>query len=117
MRPYEQSPTRLLFPWDSPDKNTGVGCYALLQGIFPTQGLNLSLLSLLRWQAESLPLLLSRKLRDRIRSKLKFESQALSLGLPVIPVMQSEQIRSASLRCLILGLGRAVLSHSVVLDS
>ena len=25
---------------DSPGKNTGVGCYALLQGIFPTQGLN-----------------------------------------------------------------------------
>ena len=29
---------------DSPDKNTGVGCHALLQGIFPTQGLNLGLL-------------------------------------------------------------------------
>ena len=29
---------------DSPDKNTGVGCRALLQGIFPTQGLNPSLL-------------------------------------------------------------------------
>ena len=29
--------------WDSPGKNTGVGCHALLQGIFPTQGLNLSL--------------------------------------------------------------------------
>ena len=27
----------------SPGKNTGVGCYALLQGIFPTQGLNLGL--------------------------------------------------------------------------
>ena len=27
-------------PWDSPGKNTGVGCHALLQGIFPTQGLN-----------------------------------------------------------------------------
>ena len=26
--------------WDSPDKNTGVGCYFLLQGIFPTQELN-----------------------------------------------------------------------------
>ena len=26
-------------PWDSPGKNAGVGCYALLQGIFPTQGL------------------------------------------------------------------------------
>ena len=25
---------------DSPGKNTGVGCYALLQRIFPTQGLN-----------------------------------------------------------------------------
>ena len=26
-----------LCPWDSPVKNTGVGCHALLQGIFPTQ--------------------------------------------------------------------------------
>ena len=25
-------------PWDSPAKNTGVGCHALPQGIFPTQG-------------------------------------------------------------------------------
>ena len=25
---------------DSPGKNTGVGCHALLQGIFPTQGTN-----------------------------------------------------------------------------
>ena len=25
---------------DSPGKNTGVGCHDLLQGIFPTQGLN-----------------------------------------------------------------------------
>ena len=31
---------RLLCPWDSPGKNTGVGSHALLQGIFPTQGLN-----------------------------------------------------------------------------
>ena len=28
----------------SPDKNTGVGCHSLLQGIFPTQGSNLHLL-------------------------------------------------------------------------
>ena len=26
--------------WDSPGRNTGVGCHAFLQGIFPTQGLN-----------------------------------------------------------------------------
>ena len=37
-------PTRLLCPWISPGKNTGVGCRSLLQGIFPTQGSNLSLL-------------------------------------------------------------------------
>ena len=31
-------------PWNSPGKNTGGGCHSLLQGIFPTQGLNLGLL-------------------------------------------------------------------------
>ena len=31
-------PTRLLCPWISPGKNTGVSFHALLQGIFPTQG-------------------------------------------------------------------------------
>ena len=30
-------------PWDSPGKNTGVGCHALLQGGFLTQGVNLGL--------------------------------------------------------------------------
>ena len=47
---------RLLCPWDFPGKNTGVGCCALLQGIFPTQGSNPCLLCLLHWQADSLPL-------------------------------------------------------------
>ena len=37
-------PTRLLYPWDSLGKNTGVGCCSLLQGIFLTQGLNPGLL-------------------------------------------------------------------------
>ena len=36
--------------WDSPGKNTGVGCHALLQGIFPTQWLNLHLLLPLHWE-------------------------------------------------------------------
>ena len=43
-----EKPTRLLCLWDFPSKNTGVGCYFLLQGIFPTQGSNLCLL---HWQA------------------------------------------------------------------
>ena len=29
--PMDCSPTRLLYPWDSPDKNTGMGCHSLLQ--------------------------------------------------------------------------------------
>ena len=44
VRPRGLWPARLLCPWDSQGKSTGVGCHALLQGIFPTQGLNLGLL-------------------------------------------------------------------------
>ena len=49
-------PTKLLWPWNFPDKNTGMGCHFLLQGIFPTLGLNLHILHLLHWQADTLPL-------------------------------------------------------------
>ena len=38
LQPYGLQPARLLCPWDSPCKNTGVGCHFLLQEIFPTQG-------------------------------------------------------------------------------
>ena len=31
VRPYRRQPTRLPRPWDSPGKNTGVGCHFLLQ--------------------------------------------------------------------------------------
>ena len=47
-------PARLLRPWDSPGKSTGVGSHVLLQGIFPTQGLSPHLSHLLNWQADSL---------------------------------------------------------------
>ena len=40
MQPYALLPTRLLCPWDSLDKSTGVGCRALLQRIFAMQGWN-----------------------------------------------------------------------------
>ena len=33
-------PHGLYSPWNSPGQDTGVGCSSLLQGIFPTQGLN-----------------------------------------------------------------------------
>ena len=31
LRPHRRQPTRLPLPWDSPGKNTGVGCHFLLQ--------------------------------------------------------------------------------------
>ena len=43
LRPCGLKPTRLLCPWDSPGKNSGVGCHFLLQGIFSTQGSNAGL--------------------------------------------------------------------------
>ena len=43
-------------PWDSPGNNAGVGCHALLQGIFQAQGSNPSVVRHLHWQAGSLPL-------------------------------------------------------------
>ena len=47
LQPHGPLPARLLCPWDSPGKNTGVDCRALLQGVFLAQGLNPSPLQLL----------------------------------------------------------------------
>ena len=57
LRCYGLQPARLLCAWDSPGKNTGVGCHAFHQGIFLTcmRGSNLYLLCLLHLQAGSLP--------------------------------------------------------------
>ena len=46
--PMDYTPPGSSIHGDSPDKNTGVGCHALLQGIFPTQGSNPGLLHC-RW--------------------------------------------------------------------
>ena len=40
LQPHGLWPASLLCPWNSPGKNTGVGCHSLLQTIFPAQGLN-----------------------------------------------------------------------------
>ena len=51
--PMDCSPPDSSVHGDSPGKNTGVGCHAFLQGIFPIQGLNLGLSPTL--QADSVP--------------------------------------------------------------
>ena len=87
LRSYGPQTARLLCPWDSPGKNTAEGCHFLFQGIFPTQGLNLRLLSLLHWQVGSLqlappgkPLYPNWRL-ILISYTLTFKNQSLSLQL------------------------------------
>ena len=50
LQPFGLWPTGILWPWDFPGRNIGVGCHSLLQDIFPTQGLIPHLLHLLHWQ-------------------------------------------------------------------
>ena len=52
-RPHGLQPTRLLCPWDFPDKNNGVGDHFLLQGDLPDPGIEPLSPAL---QADSLPL-------------------------------------------------------------
>ena len=47
--PHGQEPARLLHPWDFPGKNTEMGCHFLLQRIFLTQRLKLSLWHWFPW--------------------------------------------------------------------
>ena len=58
--PMDCSPARLLCPWGSPGKNTGVGCHFLLHRIFPTQGSNPRLLhcreTLYHWATWNFPI-------------------------------------------------------------
>ena len=61
LRPHGLLSSKLLCPCDSPGKNTGLGCCALFQEIFPTQRSNPHILSLLHWQADSLYLAPPRK--------------------------------------------------------
>ena len=53
--PVDCSPAGSSVHGDSPGKNTGVGCHALLQGLFLTKGWKVHLLCLLQWQVGSLP--------------------------------------------------------------
>ena len=49
--PHRLQLARLLCPWDSPGKNTGVDCHFLFQGIFWIEGSNSRFL---HWQTDSL---------------------------------------------------------------
>ena len=53
LQPHGLEPARLFCPWNFSGKNAEGGCHFLLQGVFPTQGLNPCLQD---WQVDSLPL-------------------------------------------------------------
>ena len=54
--PHRWQPTRLLHPWDSPGKNTGVGCHFLLSAAAAAKSLQSCLtLRSHRWQPTRLP--------------------------------------------------------------
>ena len=47
LRPYGLYPARLIWPWDSPGRNTGMGCHSIPQGDLPNPGIQSHLLRLL----------------------------------------------------------------------
>ena len=78
----DHSPPDFSVHGDSPGKNNGVGCYTLLQGIFPTQELNLRLLCRLHLHVGSLPVVPPGKPQRLIKgilitAFLRFNSHAI----------------------------------------
>ena len=87
LRPRGLSPTRLLCPWGSPGKSTGVGCHFLLQGNFPTQGSNSSLLRLLHWQASSHISWPKTKIRKTLSYHLTLSERLKFLNIYIYKIM------------------------------
>ena len=104
LHPYGLQPSRFLCSWDSPGKNTRVGCHVLLQRIFLTQGSKLHLLCLLHWQASSLLLVPPRiTMFISIFYSLEFSSVArscLTLCNPMTDSLRSHGLQPARLLCL-----------------
>ena len=80
--PVDCSPPGSSVHGDSPGKNTRVGCQALLQGIFLTQGSNPQLLCLLHWQVGSIAWPKKKKKKKK-KKGTSLEVQWLRLCLPM----------------------------------
>ena len=72
----------LYSPWNSPAQNTGVGSLSLLQGIFPTQGLNPDLLNSLPAEPQGKPK--NTGVGSLFLLQQIFLNQELNLGSPAL---------------------------------
>ena len=79
--PTDSSPPGSSTHKNFPGRNTGVGCHFLLQGIFPTPGLNPRLLHLLHGLVGSLRLVPPGKLRDCCASTPSFRCQSAAASI------------------------------------
>ena len=84
-------------PGGSLSKKTGVGCRALLQRIFPIQGLNPHLLCFLHWQVGSLPLEPTDKTPvhcDQVSNSQIQKDKNCMIHLDKVPVCEHTQLLS-----------------------
>ena len=96
---YGLQSARLLCPWDFSGKNTGVGCFFLLQGIFLMQ---LSNPRLLHWQADSLlsePLGQRHWLAKHIACRLPIEKAALYWLSKSGDIWATSEIKAKPITC------------------
>ena len=93
VRPHRQQPTRLLCPWDSPGKNTGVGCSKYLKNEGVQAGIKIAQrnISNLRYAMEE-----SEEELKSLLMKVKEESEKVGLKLNIqkMKIMASGSITS-----------------------
>ena len=90
LRPHGLWPTRLLCPRSSPGNNTLVGCHSFLQGLFPTQGSNPSLLhcrQILYYQSYQ-------RSKSQETWKSRVEKMEMSLSTSVAGISSSQASRA-----------------------
>ena len=76
---------QVLCPWGSPGKNTAVGCHFLLQGIFPTPGLNSGRQILYHWATREAPQLLWAKAAGLLSVySVEAEMETTASSLPLL---------------------------------
>ena len=90
LQPRGLQPARFLGPWNSPGKNTGVGCHSLLQGIFLNKGQNLYLLQVSCTVARFF-------IAEPPGKPLLLEETGVKKSLPLISHWSQQTVRSSCL--------------------